>query len=548
MEYWVKFIVFVRCRFAVLTRLLLLALLFIISLPHIQADWLTFGHDPQRSGWAREETKISPVNAGQLQLGWTVQLDNAPLALNALTAPVVAQDVETPKGRKNLLFLAGSSNHLFALDTQDGTVLWTRTFGIHVTAKEDSFYLCPNAVNATPVIDKERKLIYAISFDGKLYGLDLATGDVKFGPFQFVPAASKTWSLNLQDGFIYTTTSQACGGDRSGIYVLRVADPMHRESHELLVRRGFGGGMWSRGGSVLGENKWLYVSTGDGAFDPAVGDYSNSFLAVTPRVLDVADYFTPLNWKDVSKLDLDLPSGGLLAFTVGDREYVIGGGKESVVYLLDAKSLGGENHQKPLFATPVLVNEGRALEEKGMWGAPAAWTGPDGQSWVYVTMWGALSSYASAFPINNGPAPHGSILAFRIVRAPTGQMQLQPAWISPDFNLPDPPVIANGVLFALATGENPRQDKMLGVTHFKSTEEWKKNLLTTEERAAGTHPAVLYALDANTGKVLYNSGSAMKSWVHFSGLAVSNGDIYAVDHESRVYCFRLGQTAERSTR
>jgi outer membrane protein assembly factor BamB len=537
----------VRSRFVMFTRFLLLALSIVIFLPPIQADWLTFGHDPQRSGWAQEETKISPANAGQLQLGWTVQLDNAPLALNALTAPVVAQDIETPKGKKNLLFVAGSSNHLFAVDTQNGTVLWTRTFGTHVAAKEESFYLCPNAVNATPVIDKERKLIYAISFDGKLYGLDLGTGDVKFGPFQFVPAASKTWSLNLQDGIIYTTTSQACGGDRSGIYSMRVDNPMHTESHELLVRKGFGGGMWSRGGPVLGKNKLLYVSTGDGAFDPAGGDYSNSFLAVTPLVLDVVDYFTPLNWKDVSKLDLDLPSGGHLAFTAGDREYVIGGGKESVVYLLDAKSLGGENHQKPLYATPALANEGRALEEKGMWGAPAAWTDESGQSWVYVTMWGSLSSYASAFPMSNGPTPHGSILAFKVSNAPTGEAQLQPAWISPDFNLPDPPVVANGVLFALATGENPRQDKVLGVTHYKSMEDWKNNLLTTAERAAGTQPAVLYALDAKTGKMLYGSGSAMKSWVHFSGLAVSNGEVYAVDHDSRVYCFRLGQAVERST-
>ncbi|MBV9309115.1 MAG: PQQ-binding-like beta-propeller repeat protein [Acidobacteriaceae bacterium] len=529
-------------------RFLLCALLLTISRLQIQADWLTFGHDPQRSGWAQEETAISPANAGQLQLGWAIQLDNAPLALNALTAPVVAQGIETPKGTKNLLFVAGSSNGLFAIDTLDGTVLWTRTFGTHVAAKEESFYLCPNAVNATPVIDKEHKLIYTLSFDGKLSGLDLATGDVKFGPFQLVPAAAKPWSLNLQGGIIYTTTSQACGGDRSGIYSMRIDDPMHTESHELIVRRGFGGGMWSRGGTVIGKNKLLYVATGDGAFDPSVGDYSNSFLAVTPRVLDPLDYFTPLNWKDVSKLDLDLPSGGHLAFTAGNREYIIGGGKESVVYLLDAKSLGGANHQKPTFATPVLANEGRALEEKGMWGAPAAWTDASGQSWVYVTVWGALSSYASAFPMKNGPTPHGAVLAFKIAGTPAGETQLQPAWVSPDFNLPDPPVIANGVLFALATGENPRQDKQLGVLHFKSTEEWKNNLLTTAERSVGTQPAVLYALDAKTGKMLFQSGSSMKSWVHFSGLAVSGGAVYAVDHDSRVYCFRLGQTAEHSTR
>jgi hypothetical protein len=51
---------------------------------------------------------------------------------------------------------------------------------------------------------------------------------------------------------------------------------VHVESHELFVRRGFGGGMWLRGGTVLGQDGTVYVSTGDGAFDPALGDYSNT--------------------------------------------------------------------------------------------------------------------------------------------------------------------------------------------------------------------------------------------------------------------------------
>ena len=70
-----------------------------VCLP-LQADWLAFGHDPQRSGWAREEKTISPTNASTFQLSWATQLDNEPLALNALTAPVVAEGIQTPKGRK----------------------------------------------------------------------------------------------------------------------------------------------------------------------------------------------------------------------------------------------------------------------------------------------------------------------------------------------------------------------------------------------------------------------------------------------------------------
>jgi outer membrane protein assembly factor BamB len=60
-----------------------------------------------------------------------------------------------------------------------------------------------------------------------------------------------------------------------------------------------------------------------------------------------------------------------------------------------------------------------------------------------------------------------------------------------------------------------------------------------EKRLENTHPAVLRALDAKTGKELYNSGQAMSSWVHFGGLALADGKVYAVDHDSTVYCFGL---------
>ncbi len=113
-------------------------------------------------------------------------------------------------------------------------------------------------------------------------------------------------------------------------------------------------------------------------------------------------------------------------------------------------------------------------------------------------------------------------MAFKVVPDPrSGDPVLDAAWISGDFNLPDPVVIANGVVFGLSTGENAVQRG--GEAH----------------RFENTRPAVLQALDAATGKLLYSSGDAFASWVHFSGLAVSDGKVFAVDRESNVYCFGL---------
>ena len=61
----------------------------------------------------------------------------------------------------------------------------------------------------------------------------------------------------------------------------------------------------------------------------------------------------------------------------------------------------------------------------------------------------------------------------------------------------------------------------------------------TKLRSLNTHNAVLFALNAKTGEVLYQSGDAMGSWVHFSGLAIAGGRVYAVDHDSTLYCFGL---------
>ena len=97
----------------------------------------------------------------------------------------------TPSGIKTLVYVAGSSNHLFAIDASTGKVVWQRTFQSFVAAKADPFYLCPNAVNATPVVDRRQDIIFALAYDGILFGLDLGTGSIKFGPFQFVPPFSK---------------------------------------------------------------------------------------------------------------------------------------------------------------------------------------------------------------------------------------------------------------------------------------------------------------------------------------------------------------------
>src|SRR5215510_2199712 len=242
------------------------------------ADWLTFGHDPQRSGWAPEESKISPENVSGLALKWKTPLKNEPKSLTALTVPVVADNVTTTQGVKTLVFVAGSSNHLFALDSESGAVIWTRTFDTLAFPKNEDMWLCPQGINATPTIDKTGGIIYSIALDGRLYGLDLGTGKTRFGPIQFVPPFSKNWSLNLVGGVIYTSISQGCAGAQSGLYSMDVRNPFRPVVRVLLVSERGRAGIWGRGGLVIGRDSRVFGMTGDGDFDPANQKYGSSVV------------------------------------------------------------------------------------------------------------------------------------------------------------------------------------------------------------------------------------------------------------------------------
>jgi hypothetical protein len=495
------------------------------------ADWPTFGHDPQRSGWAFEETTLNPENVAGLGLRWKVQLKNEPKSLVSLMAPVVAGDVGTAQGNKTVVYVAGSSNTFFALDADKGKEIWSKTFESQLLPKEKGFWLCPNALNATPTIDRARNTVFTIADDGKLYGLDLGTGAVRFGPIQFVPAFSKNWSLNLLDDTVYASVSATCNGSRPGLYAMDVRDPNQPVIRELLTARN-GAGIWGRGGPVIGNNKRAYGTTADGDFDPSSGNYADSFIAVTVPDLRLVDYYTPSDWAHIQEFDLDLASSSPVYFAHKNYNLLAGGGKQGYLYLLDADSLGSKDHQTPLFVTSRLANDEETYEANGIWGALSVWRDSDNQTWLYVPLWGRLSKEAPAFSRTNGPVVHGTIAAFN-VKSADGKPVLEPVWLSGDLNLPEPAVIANGVVFVLSNGENARQTHEGGII----TQKW--TLLSDAEKLQNTRNAVLYALDAKTGKVLYQSGDAIQGWVHFSGLALAQGQIFAVDHDSWVYCFGL---------
>ena len=62
------------------------------------ANWPTFGGDPERSGWARDESVLTRESVAHMKLLWSKKLDNQARELTALTAPVVIGNLFTTRG------------------------------------------------------------------------------------------------------------------------------------------------------------------------------------------------------------------------------------------------------------------------------------------------------------------------------------------------------------------------------------------------------------------------------------------------------------------
>jgi outer membrane protein assembly factor BamB len=498
---------------------------FVLAVSAYAGDWLTYAHDPQRTGWAFEETKLTPENVGKLGLAWKTKLKNEPYSLSALTPPVVAAGISTAKGVRAVVYTAGITGTVFALDAETGEELWTREFKYSVQpgkARYQGTFLCPNGITATPVIDRTTNLLYVIAGNGALYGLDLGSGTIRYGPVQFVAPFSKNWSLSIVDGVLYTTLAQGCGGGLSGFYSVDLKDRHHPVIQQMLLSNTDTAGIWGRGGPIIGTNGRIYGGTADGVFDPVAGDYSNTEIAVSAKDLKLLDYYLPLNWQYIRRKDFDLGSASPVFFGWKNRNLLAAGAKEGILYLLDADNLGGSDHQTTVYTSPRLGNDQQeCCSGFGIWGGISTTRDLDGQTWLIVPMGGPPAPDGPKFPITNGATPHGSLMAVKVVPDAKGNPTIEPVWVSGDFDMPDPAVIANGVVFATATGSNEVQ---------RGGE---------QVRVQKNHPAVLKGLDLKTGKELFNSGNAIESWVHFSGLAISDGRVFAVDHDSNVYSFAV---------
>jgi outer membrane protein assembly factor BamB len=110
--------------------------------------------------------------------------------------------------------------------------------------------------------------------------------------------------------------------------------------------------------------------------------------------------------------------------------------------------------------------------------------------------------------------------------------------MSRDMDMAEEVIVANGVAFAYAAGEDTTQVVQDGAWDSPTGPRLGGGLDSgAPRRIPGGRHAELVALDAATGKELWASGNQITTWNHFSGLTVANGRAYIGTFDGTLYCF-----------
>ena len=502
--------------------------------------WNTAGADAQRTSWARTDSRISAASMPKFQFLWKVKVDNAAKDAYSLSSAVMVDSYIGYRGFRSYAFLSGASNKTVALDTDLGRVEWLQSFGGGSAAGTAA---CPGALTsgvtrstplapaAPPVAGagagggrgaqrassgvsepgagaipapgparggfggpgggrggsggrgpggfggfggpggvRPPDAVYAVSTDGMLRTLYISNGENAKPPVRFLPANANPSGLLLVDNVMYATTSGNCGGAPNGVWAIETmtdgAAPIHWSTN--------GGGVAGNYGAALGTDGTVYAATMDGDYSPVA--FSDSVVALD-KTLKLKDWFTPGKSAFTS-------SPVVFSVKEGDKEkdLIAVANKDGHIYLLDSAALGGADHKTPLASVSFAASGADA-------GALASWEDTAGTRWVLAG------------------APN-AVVAYKVV-GQGGKYTLQAGWTSPNIASPLPPIVVDGIVFAVASG-------------------------------GGSKAAVLYALDGASGKELFNSGSTITGPVmRTGGLAASAGQLYIAGADSTVYAFGI---------
>jgi hypothetical protein len=492
----------------------------------LAADWPSIGGNAQRDGWSRGEKTLSKESAATIKFLYTYKTGDGKKQSDAST-PVVLANIITYKGFKHLVTVGTSNNAVVSIDADLGKVFYDTKLMDEAGSRVKATATCPGGMTANlafpgnslaagrfggPSVNHVGRVarskpapfhfsfavpIYAISADGVLHTVVQLSGiTTTVPPVKFLPPNARATGINVNNDRVFVATVGNCAGTPNGIYS---ADPATGSVVSFLTN---GSGAAGNGGTAMGTDGVVYAQVASGHGDVA-GDYNDSLLALSPDKLTVQDYFTPSG--PAAKVDTADVSGVTpTVFGLEEKDWIVTGGHDGRIYILDADSPGGSDHHTPAFQSDVIVPPSKM---DGFRNNFATYQDDKGVRWLFAAVHGPVSA---EFPAKNGDAANGSIVAFKLT-FDSGKPTLTPAWRSRDMVAPSAPAIINGMVVALSTGEPGKSKK--------------------------GSPAVLYVMDADTGKELYVGNKATE--YSTGGVAVSDAQIYFVTHDGTLYAYGI---------
>ncbi|HEV1284218.1 MAG TPA: PQQ-binding-like beta-propeller repeat protein [Bryobacteraceae bacterium] len=444
-------------------------------------DWMAVGGDAQRSASVRTDPHISveAVQGGAMQLLWKIKLNGVP------TPPVVASRLITYKGFKDLLYVGTSADNVLSIDHVVGRVFWEThlPYDSLLVPVKTGTATCPAGMTAAvslaaPLAPPQPPAPRGGRGPGGPPGNagPGRGGNMNMANVPTLPRPRRTPGtvyalssdglihvLNQHTGQDIVPAARFIRGNAKAHDVIQVGNIVYAVTSDNCG--GAPNGVWAIDLADNMVNEW---KTGEASVLGLAFLTDGTVIATTTKGIAALEAKT---------LKVKQQRDGEYATTptvikVKDKEYVVASNVHGHVFLLDPVSL------------ELVVNV--AGNGATIGSSFASWEEAESKArWILAVK-------------NN------AVVSFKIVEK-DGTLALEQAWASKEMVAPAPPIVVNGVVFALSSGSR-------------------------------TAPAVLYALDGMTGKELWSSGKAITGY-STSGVSSGASKVFVGTHDGTLYAF-----------
>jgi uncharacterized protein YjdB len=528
----------------------------------------TWHVDNNRSGLNPNETSLTPTNVAPATFGklFSYLVDGYVYA-----EPLLISNVTIGAATHNVLYVATEYDSVYAFDADSygtGAPLWkTSLLQSGETPLTNASVLPYQGITSTPVIDTATNTIYVVSAQKsgsgpsyRLNALDITTGAPKVGsPVTIQAQVAGTNSTNvsgqvsLPAGCVQraalllanSTLYIGVGSCHSG-WLLSYNEQTLKQTGVFNAspnidgegKFGGAGGVWMGGGGPVADSAGnVYISTGNGPWNPSQGSYGDSVLKFSPS-LQLLDYFTPEENGYMNCEDSDLAAGGLMM--IPNSGQIVGGGKMGRLYLLNTAALGHEQAFDTGALQRLFVEQGidssqsypTSCTDEDASGNPL----PNGKTW-YVggpsDANGDTNDGINSYEIFGTSAYFNGSIYLGVTPTTTNA----PVGVVRQFTYAAPGVLTPTQAFTSLNIAQQQPENTRGTTPFISSNGANDGILWTIDQGQplqspqATTNATLYAYDAsNLSNQLYgsnvNSGDQAGIGIKFTSPIVANGKVY----------------------